>query len=274
MTALSELGRRTLVMGVINVTPDSFSDGGQFLAPADAVDHGLSLLDAGADILDVGGESTRPGAGEVSAGEEKARIVPVIHALAEMRPDAVLSIDTRKATVAEAAIDAGAAVVNDVSGFGFDPDMPALCAERGVYVVLMHIRGTPETMQRGEIVYDDVVDDICDWLAERIALAVEAGVDERRIIVDPGIGFGKTVRHNLDIIRRLDEFRRLGCPVLIGTSRKRFIGELTDRAQPDERTFGTAATVALSVASGADVVRVHDVAEMVDVVRVADALVR
>lgn len=269
---LSPLGQRTLVMGILNVTPDSFSDGGLWTDQSAAVSHGLAMLRAGADIIDVGGESTRPGAHEVDVDTEVGRTAPVIHAILDAEPEAVVSIDTTKASVARAALDAGAVLVNDVSGLGLDPDMAPLVAERDAWVCIMHIQGTPRTMQRDPH-YDDVVTDITSWLEARVELALKAGIRRERIIVDPGIGFGKTLEHNLEILRRLDEFRSLGFPILLGTSRKSFIGKLTGREAAD-RAFGTAATVALGIARGADIVRVHDVPEMVDVVRVADAIVR
>lgn len=260
---------RTLVMGILNVTPDSFSDGGQWAVADAAVSHALRMLDDGADIIDVGGESTRPGAAEVSIDEELARTVPVIERILAERPDAVLSIDTTKSEVASPALHAGALMVNDISGLGFDPKIAEVTAEHDAWLVLMHIQGTPRTMQKDPF-YDDVVDEICAFLRERMDRAVAAGVRRERIIVDPGIGFGKTLEHNLEILRRLVEFGELG-PVLVGTSRKSFIGALTGRSV-DARAFGTAATVAHAVHSRASIVRVHDVAEMVDVVRVSEAL--
>lgn len=263
---------RTLVMGILNVTPDSFSDGGQYAAADAAVARGLAMLEEGADIIDVGGESTRPGAPEVGVDEELGRVVPVIRRIVEARPDAVVSIDTTKAVVAREALLVGASIVNDISGLGFDEAMGEVVASHGAELVLMHIQGTPRTMQV-EPRYDDVVEDIAAFFEARMARAVAAGVDEERIILDPGIGFGKTVAHNLELLRRLGEFRRLGRALLVGTSRKSFIGKLTGREAGD-RVFGTAATVALSIANGADIVRVHDVAQMIDVVRVCDAITR
>lgn len=229
-------------------------------------------MDAGADLIDVGGESTRPGAAPVGVDAELARVTPVIEALANRGVPA--SIDTTKAAVAARAVEAGAVLVNDISGLTFDGAMASTVADAGVPLVVMHTRGRPQTMQAGEIVYEGgVVAAVKRSLAMSIQLAVQAGVPETEIIVDPGIGFGKTVRQNLELLRRLEELRELGCPVLVGTSRKSFIGKLTGKDVAG-RAFGTAATVALAVAGGADLVRVHDVAEMLDVVAVADAIVR
>ena len=247
------------VMGIVNVTPDSFSDGGLYLDPGAAVGHGRRLAAEGADLLDVGGESTRPGAAAVDAASELERIAPVVAALAGDAGGPGVSIDTSKAAVAAAALDAGAVWVNDVTALRGDPELAALCAERGCEVVLMHMLGSPRTMQ-DDPRYDDVVDDVRAFLAERIEAAVAAGVDERRILVDPGIGFGKTVDHNLELLRRLGELRELGRPIVVGASRKRFLGAITGR-EVDRRGGGTAAANVLALAAGADVFRVHDVAE-------------
>jgi dihydropteroate synthase len=263
------LGGRTLVMGVLNVTPDSFSDGGRYENFEAACVRAIAVAAEGADIVDIGGESTRPGAEAVSLEEELGRTVPVIESVAG-EIAVPISIDTCKAEVARRALDAGASIVNDISGLGFDPDMIPLVAERGVPVVIMHMQGTPRDMQKNPV-YDDVVGDITRFLRTRAGLAIEAGVEREKIIVDPGIGFGKTLEHNLEIVRRLDEFRSLGYPVLLGTSRKRFIGAVLDRPA-DERLLGSAATVAFSVARGVDIVRVHDVKEMLEVVKMADAI--
>ncbi len=249
---------RARVMGVVNVTPDSFSDGGLFLDPEAAIAHGRELAAEGADILDVGGESTRPGAGAVSAEEELERVGPVVEALAGAAgPGVPLSIDTSKAAVAAAALDAGAAIVNDVTALRADPELAGLCAERGCELVLMHMLGTPRTMQ-DDPRYDDVVDEVKTFLAERIESAIGSGVDEARIWVDPGIGFGKTLAHNLELLRRLGELRELGRPIVVGTSRKRFIGAITGR-EAGERLGGTVASNVLALAAGADVFRVHEV---------------
>jgi dihydropteroate synthase len=256
------------LMGVVNVTPDSFSDGGLYLEPEAAIAHGSELADEGADVLDVGGESTRPGAEEVSVEVEVARTEPVVADLAALGHR--VSIDTSKRPVAEAALDAGAAIVNDVTAMRADPEIGALCADRGAELVLMHMQGNPRTMQ-DEPTYEDVVDDVRRFLAERIEAAVAAGVAEERIWVDPGIGFGKTLEHNLELLRRLGELRDLGRPILVGTSRKSFIGKV-DGSGADERIGGTIASSVLAVAAGADMLRVHDVAEAVQATRVAAAI--
>jgi dihydropteroate synthase len=247
----------TRIMGIVNVTPDSFSDGGLYLDPDRAIEHGRALAAEGADLLDVGGESTRPGAGAVSAEEELGRVAPVVGALAAA-DGAAISIDTSKAAVAEAALGAGATMVNDVTALRADPELAAVCAASGCDLVLMHMLGTPRTMQ-DDPRYDDVVVDVKAFLAERIETAVEAGIAEERISVDPGIGFGKTVAHNLELLRRLGELRVLGRPVVVGTSRKSFLGRLTGRGV-DERLGATTAANVLALANGADVLRVHDVA--------------
>ena len=257
-------------MGIVNVTPDSFSDGGLYLDADAAVRHGLELATAGADILDVGGESTRPGAEPVSADEETRRTEPVVEALA--KKGHVVSIDTSKASVAEAALDAGARVVNDVTALRGDPDLGALCADRRCDVVLMHMLGSPRTMQ-DDPRYDDVVDDVKGFLAGRLESAVAAGVAEERIWIDPGIGFGKTLEHNLELLRRLQELRDLGRPVIVGTSRKRFIGAITGR-ETGERIGGTVASNVLALANGADALRVHDVAAVKVALDAAEALTR
>ena len=258
-----------LVMGIVNVTPDSFSDGGQFLRADDAVAQGRRLLEEGADILDVGGESTRPGAEPVGAVEEIARTAPVIRALSR---HGRVSIDTTKVAVAQAALDAGADYVNDVSAFRFEPDLAGLVADARVDCCLMHMRGEPRTMQDAPR-YDDVVDDVKAHLEERLDFAVREGVREERIHLDPGIGFGKTVEHNLTLLRRLDEIVALGRPVLVGTSRKGFLGRLTGREVGD-RLPGTIATNVLALTKGARIFRVHDVAPVRDALTVAAATVR
>jgi dihydropteroate synthase len=255
-------------MGVVNVTPDSFSDGGLYLDPGAAIAHGEELARDGADILDVGGESTRPGAAEVSAEEELARVEPVVSELAE--GGATVSIDTSKSSVAEAALDAGATIVNDVTALRGDSEMAAICAERGATVVLMHMRGTPRTMQE-DPVYEDVVDEVRAFLAERMEEALAAGVDEQRIWLDPGIGFGKTLEHNLELLLRLGELSSLGRPLVVGTSRKSFIGKV-DGSLASERLGGTIASSVFAAAEGADVLRVHDVAEMRQAMTVAAAI--
>jgi dihydropteroate synthase len=255
------------LMGVVNVTPDSFSDGGLYLDAAAAVRHGEELVRDGAEILDIGGESTRPGAEPVEQAEELRRVEPVVAGLVGK---ATVSIDTSKAAVARAAIDAGAEIVNDVTALRGDPEMAGVCAERGVGVVLMHMPGNPRTMQ-DEPSYGDVVGEVKAFLAERTEVAVGAGIVEERIWLDPGIGFGKTLEHNLELLRRLGELRELGRPLVVGTSRKSFIGKV-DGSDVDDRIGGTIASSVLAAVEGADVLRVHDVAEMKQAMRVAGAI--
>jgi dihydropteroate synthase len=258
----------TKLMGVVNVTPDSFSDGGLYLDPEAAVAHGLGLAEAGAEILDVGGESTRPGAEPVGEEEELRRVVPVIRGLSGSQSR--ISVDTSKASVAAAALDAGAEIVNDVTALRGDPEMASLCAQRGATVVLMHMLGEPRTMQEDPR-YDDVVADVNAFLAERLETAVAAGIDADRVWLDPGIGFGKTGAHNMELLRRLGELRELGCPLVIGTSRKSFLGKV-DGSPADQRLGGTIASSVLAAAEGADVLRVHDVAEVRQALAVAAAV--
>jgi dihydropteroate synthase len=258
------------IMGVVNVTPDSFYDGGLFLDAEAAIAHARELEAQGADILDVGGESTRPGAEPVAAEEELRRVVPVIEGLAG--GGAQISIDTSKLVVAEASVAAGATYVNDVTAFRHDPELAGLVADRGLDCCLMHMRGEPRTMQR-DPVYDDVVADVKAFLEERLAAAVAAGVPEQRIQLDPGIGFGKSPAHNLELLRRLDEIVALGRPVVVGTSRKSFLGAVTGREVAD-RLPGTIATNVLALARGASVFRVHDVGPVRDALAVAAATVR
>jgi dihydropteroate synthase len=257
-------------MGIVNVTPDSFSDGGQFLAADAAIAHGRALLAEGADLLDIGGESTRPHAEPVPADEELRRIIPVIEALAADR--ARISVDTTKAEVANRALASGATIVNDVAAFRFDPEIAAVTADAGAGAVLMHMLGDPRTMQ-DDPRYDDVVDDVKAFLEERLAYAVDQGVDEERIWLDPGIGFGKTLEHNLELIERLDEIVAIGRPVVFGASRKSFLGKLTGRLV-DERLAGTIAANIIAYERGARIFRVHDVAPTVDALKLAAATVR
>ena len=263
----------TLVMGIVNTTPDSFSDAGRWFDTGSAIRRGLELASLGADIVDVGGESTRPGADSVDTAEELARVAPVVEALAG--EGLVVSIDTSKPAVAGAAIDAGAEIVNDVTGLS-DPAMIALCSDAGVGVVIMHMLGDPRTMQI-EPTYRDVVADVADFLRRRTEGTIAAGVGVSRIVVDPGIGFGKTMRHNLALLNGIDRIGG-GRPVLVGASRKAFLGTILDQAgqpsTPDDRDTATAATTALAVANGAAIVRVHDVGGAVAVARTADAIVR
>jgi dihydropteroate synthase len=256
------------LMGVVNVTPDSFSDGGLFLEPEAAIAHAEQLVREGAEILDVGGESTRPGAEEVGVAEELARTQPVVADLEGLGYR--VSIDTSKSAVAEAAIEAGAEIVNDVTALRGDPEMGALCAERAVTVVLMHMPGNPRTMQ-ADPRYDDVVEEVKAFLTARVEAAIEAGIAEERIWVDPGIGFGKTLEHNVELLARLGEIRELGRPLVIGSSRKSFIGKI-DGSGVDDRIGGSIATATLAAAAGADVLRVHDVAETAQAIRFAAAV--
>jgi dihydropteroate synthase len=259
--------KRPAIMGVLNVTPDSFSDGGEFLDPAAAVAHGERLLQEGADVIDVGGESTRPGAEPVPEQVELERVIPVIEPLAER--GITLSIDTSKAAVARAALAAGAAFVNDVTALRGDPAMAASVAQAGVDVCLVHMLGEPRTMQENPR-YDDVVSEVRAFLEERLQFAVGAGIAEERVWLDPGIGFGKTLEHNLELIRRLGEIVAIGRPVVFGASRKRFLGHLTGRPE-QERVAGTIAANVLAYERGAAMFRVHDVAATVDALRVAGA---
>lgn len=266
---------RVRVMGVLNVTPDSFSDGGRFAGFEAAVARGMALIEAGADLLDIGGESTRPGSDPVPADEQIRRVVPVIERLVRLTAETTrtpLSIDTTSAEVARAALDAGASIVNDISAFRFDDSMLSLLAARGVPAVAMHTTGPPKTMQ-ATARYDDVVAEVKAHLTERLAAAIQAGVSPSQIVLDPGLGFGKQLSHNLALLRGLPELATLGRPLLVGASRKSFIGKLTGKDVGD-RLMGTAGAVAASIVLGAHLVRVHDVAELEDAIRVADAIVR
>lgn len=265
------LRERTHIMGVLNVTPDSFSDGGLFLAREEAIRQGLSMAREGADIIDVGGESTRPSAEKVSTQEEIDRVIPVIEAL-HRDLTIPISIDTFKAHVAREALRAGASILNDITALRFDPDMMSTAAEAGVPVILMHMKGTPTDMQKNPT-YANLIPEIIEFLDDAKDRAVRGGVKERMIVLDPGIGFGKTFDHNLEIIRDLAQFRRLGQPILLGSSRKAFLGHILDR-EPRERDTGTMATVAAGVMNGASIVRVHNVKMALDTVRVIDAIRR
>lgn len=265
-----DLSKRTALMGILNVTPDSFSDGGQFLDPGAAVERAHQMHEQGADIIDIGAESTRPGAEPVSRGEELNRLLPVVRAVSrELR--AIISVDTYKSEVAEAVLGEGADMINDISGLRFDPNMARTLAKSGASLVVMHIQGTPRNMQQSPH-YDDVLGEVYALLASSCAEAIEAGIDRSSVVVDPGIGFGKNLDHNLKLINHLETFCGLGVPLLVGTSRKSFIGMITG-LPVDERSFGTAASVAVAVARGANIVRVHDVAQMRDVCSLADAIV-
>lgn len=257
-------------MGILNVTPDSFYDGGKYVIPEVAVEQALRLINEGADIIDIGGESTRPGSKEVPGDEELARVIPVIKLIRE-KSDIQISIDTRKAVVADAAIKFGATMVNDVSALLYDPLMADLVAATGVDVVLMHSQGNPENMQ-DDPRYDDVIDEINSFFAERLEFSTSKGIDESKITVDPGIGFGKTIEHNLEIIRRLDEFQAHGVPVLLGPSNKSFIGH-TLGGTMDDRSIGTVAVCVFAVIKGAKILRVHDVGSVVKAVRMTEAII-
>jgi len=269
---LLDFSQKTYIMGVVNVTPDSFSDGGLYFNKDKAVQHALKLVEEGADILDIGGESTRPGSGPVSLEEEIRRTIPVIQAVSK-ETDIPISIDTYKADVARQAVDAGASIVNDISGLRFDPEMPKVVAKYNVPVIIMHIKGRPKDMQQSPR-YEALIPEILDYLRISIRLAAKFGIPEDMVIIDPGIGFGKTFEHNLEIINNLREFTFFGKPVAVGVSRKAFIGKILGDAPPSERLEGTAAAVAISIFNGANIVRVHDVREMSKIVKVADAIKR
>lgn len=269
------LGERTLVMGVLNVTPDSFSDGGMFLDSTRAIEHALAMESAGADLLDIGGESTRPGSQEVHASEELDRILPVLEGL-HSRLKIPISVDTRRAAVAELALRAGAQIINDVSGLKNDPRVAEVAVRQRVPLILMHIRGEPRTMQKAGFARD-VMRDVIQGLRKSISIARKAGVAKSQIVLDPGIGFGKSFAQNYELLEKFPQLAKLGYPLLVGTSRKGFLGATLARdgkpAPPDERIWGTAATVTASILNGAHIVRVHDVPEMVQVARVADCLI-
>jgi dihydropteroate synthase len=268
------LGPRTLLMGVLNVTPDSFSDGGKFLDPQSAIEHALEMERAGADLLDIGGESTRPGSTGTPTETELARVLPVLEGLRGVLKIPI-AVDTRKSQVAEAAISAGAQIVNDISGLRFDPRIAEVAHRRGVPLILMHMRGEPGTMQKGPFARD-VMKDVAQGLRASIRKGRAAGVRKSQIVIDPGIGFGKSFEQNYELLRKLRELAKLGYPLLVGTSRKGFLGATLARngkpAPPEERLWATAATVTASILGGAHIVRVHDVAEMARVARVADCL--
>ncbi len=267
-------GQRTILMGVLNVTPDSFSDGGQFYGIDTAVAQAKYLAASGADIVDVGGQSTRPNAEDVPLEEELERVIPVISALRQDSSfNTPISIDTMKSVVAEAAVKAGADLVNDVSGALFDPAMLPTVAGLGVPIVLMHMRGSPQTMQQ-LTEYIDLIEEICEFLEQRAEVAMAAGIDRANIILDPGIGFAKNYTQNLEILRYLTRIRILGYPLLVGPSRKSFIGQILDQPDPQRRVWGTAAACCAAIANGADILRLHDIQELRDTCRVADAIWR
>jgi len=264
------LGAKTLIMGILNVTPDSFSDGGKYVNQGDALIHALEMIDEGADIIDVGGESTRPGAKVISTAHELDRIIPIIEAVRK-KSAIPISIDTYKSEVAEAAFNAGANIINDISGCRFDPKMPGLAAELGCPTVIMHIKGTPKDMQTNPT-YEDLILEIQDYLRESIEMLTTAGLPKEQIIIDPGIGFGKTTEDNLCIMNHLDEFISLDQPIIMGVSRKSVIGNILN-CPVNERLFGTAACTAVNIIKGAHIVRVHDVREMKEVAKMTDAIV-
>ena len=262
--------KRTLVMGIVNVTPDSFSDGGKYFAPITAIDFAFKLIDEGADIIDIGGESTRPGADKVSCSEELARVIPVIEGIRSNNNKILISIDTTKSVVAKEAVEAGANIINDVSGLSFDNQMPETIAQLKAPVIIMHMKGNPSDMQENPK-YKDVINEIITYFKEKINIAINSGIEREMIILDPGIGFGKTVEHNFKILSELNRFNNLELPLLIGPSRKSFIG-LTLNLPPEDRLDGTAATVAVGVNNGARIVRVHDVKNMKRVAIIADKI--
>jgi dihydropteroate synthase len=265
-------GQRTYLMGVLNVTPDSFSDGGNFNTLDAALKQAQEMAAEGADLIDIGGQSTRPGAKEISLAEELERVIPVVEQL-HRQLSIPISVDTTRAAVAEAAVAAGASIINDISAGTFDPQMLSVVAKLGIPIVLMHVRGTPQTMQKLTN-YQDLIGEIYQFLASRVQAAIAAGINRHQIAIDPGIGFAKTGEQNLEILRRLPIFRTLGCPILVGPSRKSFIGKILDRSEPKERVWGTAAACSAAIAGSADILRVHDIPEMRDVCQVADAIFR
>jgi dihydropteroate synthase len=266
-----DLSARTHLMGVLNVTPDSFSDGGKFFKVEDAVRCGIKMAEEGADIIDVGGESTRPGSDPITIEDELSRVIPVIEGLSK-EIDIPISIDTYKSEVAKIALDAGAEMINDISALRFDPKMKEVAAEYQVLVVLMHIKGTPKNMQVNPY-YDDVIKEIIEYLNESIQIAKDAGIKEENIIIDPGIGFGKRLEDNLNILKNLKKFSILSCPILVGPSRKSFIGKILD-LPVEERLEGSLAALTVAIMNGANIVRVHDVKESKRVVSIVDAILR
>jgi dihydropteroate synthase len=260
-----------MVMGILNVTPDSFSDSGLFYSPQKAIEHGLRMADEGADIIDIGGESTRPGSRSVPVNIELKRVLPVIEGLAK-KIKIPISVDTKKAQVARLAVDSGAEIINDISALNGDRNMAETIRETHAAAILMHMRGKPKNMQKGSLVYDNLMGEITDYLKQSSEKALKAGIEKECLVIDPGIGFGKTPEDNYKIIKNLSGLKALGMPVLIGTSRKSFIGKITG-GKPDERTEGTAATVAAAIMNGCHIIRVHDVAAMKKVAAVTDAIV-
>ena len=267
-----DLTRKTHIMGILNITPDSFSDGGRHFDRSAAIEQGLRMVEDGADIVDIGGESTRPGSAPVSLDEELQRTIPVIEELAK-KISVPLSIDTYKAEVAQEALDAGASIINDISGLRFDPEMPKVVAKFNVPVVIMHIKGKPKDMQQNPV-YEALIPEIMDYFRISIRLAKKFGIREDLMVLDPGIGFGKTFDHNLELLNNLEQLTLLEKPLLIGPSRKAFIGKILGEAAATERLEGTAAAVAVSIMKGANIIRVHDVKEMAKVAKVVDAIKR
>ena len=262
--------RETLVMGIVNVTPDSFSDGGKFFSPEDAISHASKLIEQGADIIDIGGESTRPGADQISESEELNRVIPVIEKIRFENPKKLISIDTTKASVAKHAVEVGADIINDVSGLSFDNDMIDTVARFNIPVIIMHMKGNPQNMQLNPK-YKDIINEILDFFKKKIKIAIQSGINRKMIILDPGIGFGKTVQHNFELLSRLNELNVLELPIMIGPSRKSFIGITLD-LPPEDRVEGTAAAVSAGVMNGASIVRVHDVKSMKRVVKIIDEI--
>ena len=267
-----EWGKRTYLMGILNVTPDSFSDGGQFYSIETALCQAKNMIDGGADIIDIGGQSTRPGAEEITLEEELKRVIPIIKQLRQ-NSSIPISIDTTRAAVAQAAIEAGADIINDISGGTFDEKMFSTVASLDVPIIIMHIRGTPKTMQQ-KTDYNDLISDIINWLSFQIEQAIKAGIDSNKIIIDPGIGFAKNYQQNIELLRHLSVFQALQCPLLVGVSRKSFIGHILEEKDPKKRVWGTAAACCSAIASKVDILRVHDVVEMKQVSQVADTIWR
>ncbi len=266
-------GKKTYIMGILNVTPDSFSDGGQFNTLDKALNQVRAMVSAGADIIDIGGQSTRPGAEDISLEEELTRVIPIIEAIRKKNIDIPISIDTTKSVVAQKAIAAGADIINDISGATFDSEILSVVASLNVPIILMHLRGTPQTMQ-SLTDYQDLIVDVRQFLQSRIDEALTAGIKRSHLIIDPGIGFAKTYDQNLQLLQQLSAFHALHLPILVGVSRKSFIGHILNKNNPQERIWGTAAACCGAIASGADILRVHDVAAMSDVAKVADAIWR
>src|SRR4030067_422128 len=265
-----DFSKKTYIMGILNVTPDSFADGGLYFDKSSAIERAYQIVEEGADIIDIGGESTRPGSEPISIKEELNRTIPLIEAISK-KIKVPISIDTYKSEVAKVALDAGASMVNDISGLRFDPKMPGVVSEYKVPVVIMHVKGTPRDMQQNPV-YEALIPEIMDYLRTGMIIARQAGISEDMIVIDPGIGFGKTFDHNLQIIHNLQEFTLLRKPILIGPSRKAFIGRILGDVPVTERLEGTAAAVAISIMNGANIIRAHDVKEIVKVAKVADAI--